>query len=233
MENNVDIEIWSSLPGLTMIPEARPRKVTKYLPEWWKNCPIGEFNKNNIKSCPGILDSLTTGIVIPAWSDTVFYKVSDNEWGWESSCKDTSWGVHLHNQFSDHIPFWASEKFQVVWKAINPWHIKTPPGYSIYQMPMFYQFNNDYTALPGIIDTDIYHKMNIPIAMHSKNDEVYIKMGDPLAIYFPFKRDSFNIIIKERTQYETDLEEKSKLIASSKFSKGYISYRKNNSYDNF
>lgn len=234
--SDLKIEIWTDVPALSLLPEVRPRRVNRYTPNWWKDMPAGDFGAKTAKVCPGISDTFSTGIVIPAWSDTRFFRVDDDEWrwGWHSPSSNTVWGLHPRHQFIDHVPSWAGGKIDAVFKAINPWHIKTPVGYSVYQMPLFYQFNENFTPLPGIIDSDIYHTMHIPIAFHPSPDvdEVFIRRGEPLAMYFPFKRDSFEIEVREETEEDRLLMKKVEQL-DGVFDNAYRNHRKQVDYDTY
>ena len=89
-----------------------------------------------------------------------------------------------------------------VFKANSPWKIITSPGYSVLQLPMFYNFNKDFTVLPGIIDTDIYNVINVQMLYHGDGEEVFIKRGEPLCVYVPFKRTKYNFSFSAQTEQE-------------------------------
>ena len=54
-------------------------------------------------------------------------------------------------------------------------------------------FNFDY--LPGLFDTDKIHEVNLQLIITSSDKEILIKQGTPLAIYIPFKRQSYQLNI--------------------------------------
>ena len=74
-------------------------------------------------------------------------------------------------------------------KFINYWVIKTKPGYSTMIMPLINSFDNHFTCLSGLVDTDRYPKeINFPAVWHTPNFDDMIAAGTPLVVVFPFKR---------------------------------------------
>ena len=79
-------------------------------------------------------------------------------------------------------------------KWINPWAIKTPPGYSVlFISPMHRE--SIFTILPGIVDTDQYSApVNFPFVLNEADRfEGLIPAGTPMAQVIPFKRDSWQM----------------------------------------
>jgi hypothetical protein len=100
-------------------------------------------------------------------------------------------------------------------KWMNPWSIKTPPGYScLFIQPM--HRNSEFTILPGIVDTDKYSApVNFPFVLNEPNKfEGLIPAGTPLVQVIPFKRDSWNMEfgtiedLKEQAKIRTKLRTK-------------------------
>ena len=67
-------------------------------------------------------------------------------------------------------------------------------------MPLFYNFNENYSILPGVIDTDIHHDVNQQVLHHSEQQEIFIKRGDPFALYIPFKRTKYDLVVSAATE---------------------------------
>jgi hypothetical protein len=80
-------------------------------------------------------------------------------------------------------------------KWINPWSIKTPPGYSVlFTQPMHRE--SPFTILDGIVDTDQYNApVNFPFVLNDWGFEGLIPAGTPMAQVIPFKRDSWQMEI--------------------------------------
>jgi hypothetical protein len=215
------IEIWSSIKGLNNIEECRPKPASSFIPEWWKSTPYRpEFNNNTVKACPSFADVFSNGYVIPMWCDSIL-KVKDGNYGWETSSDQFSWGFHKHDQFLDYSPTWINKNVKAIFKAISPWHIKTQPGYAVYQLPMFFHFNPDYTLMPGIIETSFYHEINQQVMFHSDNEEIFIPRGTPFALYMPFKKEKFKLETRDGNEKDNVIRNAGGLIARTKFASGY------------
>jgi hypothetical protein len=85
-----------------------------------------------------------------------------------------------------------------------------------------YQFENRFTVLPGIVETDSYHHINFPTIWHTTKDAV-IDRGTPFIQVIPFKRDEFDLDVGQMTdkQIQDDLLEKNEL--NTKFKNAYRS----------
>ena len=78
-------------------------------------------------------------------------------------------------------------------KWINPWSIKTEPGYSVlFMQPMHRE--SIFTILPGVVDTDTYTApVNFPFVLNNWEFEGLIPAGSPMAQVIPFKRESWTM----------------------------------------
>ena len=54
--------------------------------------------------------------------------------------------------------------------------------------------------MPGVIDTDIFHEINMQLVYLTDEKEVFIKRGTPLVQYVPFKRSKIKPEIGTPTQ---------------------------------
>jgi hypothetical protein len=189
------IKFVSEIEGLDKIDECVPKLATKYIPQWFKNVPanLDPAETRTVKTCPSFSDFFSSAYVVPAWEDSILkYNKETNEWKTVSSGL-TKWEIHGDAQFLDYVESnIRGAKTDLVFKTNCPWRVITPPGYSVLQLPMFYHFNEDWTVLPGIIDTDIYHDIHQQILYHADGRDVRIARGTPLAMYIPYKRDKFN-----------------------------------------
>jgi hypothetical protein len=188
------IKFVSVINGLDKIKELQPKAANKALPQWWKDIPqITDMGNLSVKRCPGIHDILKQGYILPMWVNAditldkdgagVNFDTGGNNIGF------LPWAIHPNEQFLDYTDVAIrGRKATHTVKIVNPWRIITPPGYSTMVLPLTYEFNPDFTVMPGIFDTDIFHGTNIPIIVHSDNKPFSIKMGDPIAMYIPFKR---------------------------------------------
>ena len=207
------IEFWTKTPGLTQIHRATPKPAREFFPEWFKKMPLMFETSNDIdtrsrdfqtvKRCPGIVDYMTQGYVVPMWCDIkIKFEIDENgdeTYHW-TTYGDFTINHHRHEQFKSWGPTWIKDEFRVVMKFNNPWNIKTPKGYSVYQMPMWYHFNRSWTVFPGTIESDWYHETNLQLIFHDKQQEVIIKQGDPLCVFIPYKREQYDLEVRESTE---------------------------------
>jgi hypothetical protein len=201
------IQFISTVEGLETIEECLPRPAKHFIPKWFKDIPSQIEDGITVKNCPSFPDYFSQGYILPMWCDTKLKYVQEvGGWSWENSSNAFRIDNHGNKQFLDY----AKTSFngiegQFVFKAISPWKIITPPGWSVLQLPLFYHFNQEWSVLPGVIDTDIYHETNQQILYHGNGKETKINMGDPFVLYIPFKRSNN---LKHEVKYQTIKESK-------------------------
>ena len=192
---------FTDVPGLDKV--CPPIPASQYVPDWFKNIDrkrvdikidnVSNRNRGSIRHCPALPEYFSLGYILPFWTDLI---VETDEKNWKYNCptdifKFTS---HGHHQFKDHLPEQAKD-FAFILKPTSPWFIKTPPGWSVIQLPVSYDFNSDFSVLPGIIRSDIHYQINQQI-MIKKYGVTNLKRGTPLAHYIPIKRDFLEHEIK-------------------------------------
>jgi hypothetical protein len=236
------IQIVSTVKGLELVEEALPKPANKFIPEWWRTTPLVETSVTteevivgNVKNCPSFPDYFSKGVIIPMWADTLLkYDRNTNQFSWRTSHPDFSWSVHGNEQFLTHVPFkFFNQTGKFVFKANCPWKIITPPGYSVYQLPLFYHYTNDFTVFPGVIDTDTHHDINQQVLLTADKDEILIKRGTPLVQYVPFKREPLKTEVRYQTEEDKKTFDNYNLSFFTKFpgSKEYASRRKKSERD--
>jgi hypothetical protein len=199
------IQFISTVEGLESIEECLPRPAKHFIPQWFKDIP-NDYDMT-VKVCPSFPDYFSQGYILPMWCDAKLnYEKEGETWSWEVSSNAFPIDSHANKQFLNYTkPSFNGIEGQFVFKAISPWKIITPPGWSVLQLPLFYHFNQDWSVLPGIIDTDIYHETNQQILYHGNGKEVRINLGDPFVLYIPFKRSDK---LKHEVKYQTTKESK-------------------------
>jgi len=189
--------------SLVSIEDSLPRPAKHFIPKWFKDIPSKEIG--TVKDCPSFPDYFSQGYIIPMWTD-VKMRYKDGISQFETSAKRFLFETHANEQMIKYkkATFNGIEG-QFVFKANCPWRIITPPGWSVLQLPLFYHFNQEWSVLPGVIDTDIHHEINQQILYHGNGKEIIIKCGDPLVLYVPFKRSDK---LKHEVRYQTVKERK-------------------------
>lgn len=193
-----NIQFISTVEGLETVEECLPKPAKHFIPKWFKDIPNSA--QSTVKMCPSFPDYFSQGYIIPMWSD-VKLKWDVNSWTWNTPHEKNTWSAHGQGQFLDYTkPFFNGVEGQFVFKAICPWRIITPSGWSVLQLPLFYHFNQEWSVLPGVIDTDIHTEVNQQVLYHGNGKEVIIKCGDPFVLYVPFKRSDK---LKHEVRYQT------------------------------
>lgn len=207
---NPEIRFIAHTPGLENEKELLPVPSKKYYPSWWKDIPtyLDEIDTDTglkwgtIKKCPALPDFFSSGYIIPMWQDYtgIFHngkliQHDQNTYGYNFP----KWLLHPTTQFLDHVDIRIGDrKPEAILKPCLPWQIITDKGWSVLVLPLFYNFNPNYTLMPGIVDTDINHQINLPHIIHSNQTNVTFKRGDPFAMIIPFKRNSYNYRILKK-----------------------------------
>jgi hypothetical protein len=228
------IQFVSNIPGLDEIEECKPKPTNKYIPQWWKDMPLDAFHQSHIvpametvKGCPSFPDFFSQGFVIPAWCDILLnYDKKTEQWSTRSGRKDGSNQFMVESHPKEQFLRFADAKFMgdkqyFIFKFVCPWQVITPKGYSVLQLPMFYHYSNEFTVMPGIIDTSVHHEINQQVAFTSDKNEIFIPRGTPIAQYIPFKNTKYNIKIRSATEQDKKLFAKSHQKLIGKFTNGY------------
>lgn len=176
-----------------------PKPSSEVLPEWYKKTDsymgvkkdLGYDLTTNatIKKCVPVFDALTAGYIIPTYCD-LWIKKTDNGQLVYLPSGDTS--IHFHP--IEQAPYHPSMNYHPYPKWLNPWGIKTPPGYSSLFLQPVHGGNNFFTILEGFVDTDTYNApVNFPFVLNDTNFEGLIPAGTPMAQVIPVKRDEWLI----------------------------------------
>lgn len=222
---SLQIEYFTEEIGLLEIDQVLPKPLKNFIPEWWKNIPSSAGDKRTVKHCPSFTDIFSSAYVVPMWCDTII-TIEENITYWKTPTNIYQNEFHSYDQFLQYAPNWINKNVKSVLKPISPWFAKTPPGYSIYQMPVFYDFNEDFCAMPGIIHTDVYNIINPQLLIYSDKKEFLIKRGTPLFVHFPFKRDRFKILSRQINDNDILDLKRSNSMVITKFKNGYRSFTK-------
>lgn len=204
------------------LDEYAPKPADKFIPDWYKSLesyvggvkkPAGNGSSTGtIKRCMPVFDAITGGYIIPTYVD-IFISQQQliNQETKEPLNETTPWyewpsfkplGFHPIEQAPNYpqknsLPLEASYP-----KWVNPWAIKTPPGYScLFVQPVHRE--SPFTILPGVVDTDKYTApVNFPFVLNDWKFEGLIPAGTPMAQVIPFKRDSWKMSLGGKTEVE-------------------------------
>jgi hypothetical protein len=217
---------FSSHEDYFSLKEDYPTPIKLNIPEWYKelNSSI-EFR--TVKSCMPFLDTLTSGYLLKTPQDIKIKHNIDNENQGGEKFKDAfqafplspladlinekkinlNYKVESHNKMQlGNSPLVLKNKNLNFHKIMNPWKIKTPKGYSCLFVPPLNNSDDRFSIISGIVDTDSHElEINFPIVINGDKYsmlDTIIKKGTPYVQIIPFKRDSWKMKIKPRSQKE-------------------------------
>ena len=199
----------------------KPEPSVLNVPQWFKDLNHSVENRT-VKGCMPFLDTLTSGYILKMPIDYYIHHnaLKDGERG---TIGMTLVGVNPHNeltinlnvnkqsadvhpvkQLSKGCPYTQKNKDLAFHKILNPWLIKTPPGYSCLFLPPMNNADDRFSIIPGIVDTDGHPtRINFPIVVNGDKYpalDTTIKMGTPYVQIIPFKREQWKMKIESETQ---------------------------------
>lgn len=173
-----------------------PAPANKFMPEWYKHLPTHSKSHRDhrgslsmtAKKCLPMLDIMTHGFIIPLAGDI---HIRTNEDASQIDITENQYikltEEHNQDQVGSKFPF---PKHHLV-KFINPFVIKTPPGYSCMFIPPVNHIETRFMALGGIVDTDKYDReINFPSVWMATNFDGILPAGTPIVQVIPYKRDT-------------------------------------------
>ena len=204
MDNNVKIK-FTNMMGIP--EEYYPKPASRYVPEWYKELnsyidgekkPNGNGNTTaTIKKCMPVFDSINAGYIIPSPCDVWIGRVPVNPENPKITQPTYEWSNFGIIQFHpvEQAPTYPNNSGHEVSypKWINPWSIKTPPGYSTLFIEPLHR-ESVFSILPGVVDTDKYTApVNFPFVLKNIEFKGLIPAGTPIVQAIPFKRDSWEM----------------------------------------
>jgi hypothetical protein len=201
------------------LKEDYPTPIKLNVPDWYKKLRHTHL-KRTVKGCMPFLDTLTMGYVlsIPI-SMTITHNVKN-----EQGVPDTYIAVgDFYYEYIDTkkinintnhpqthpccqlegSPFIEKNKNLPFYKILNPWIIKTPPGYSCLFVPPLNNSDDRFSIIPGIVDTDkVKSHINFPIIINGDKYptiQTTLEKGTPYVQIIPFKRDDWKMSVNKTT----------------------------------
>ena len=188
------------------------------IPQWFKELNHSIENKT-VKGCMPFLDALTAGYILKMPQDfaikhNIEHEVQRAVWQKPSAADDdisiinclniNNRGLQIHNKEQlGKCPYNEQNKNLPYHKILNPWFIKTPPGYSCLFLPLLNNGDDRFFPLAGIVDTDTFNtEINFPIVINGYKYPVLdtvIKKGTPYVQIIPFKRESWKMKVSKKT----------------------------------
>jgi len=240
------IQFKTNVAGLDRAAPIKP--AAAYFPQWFKDMdeyfekPAGhQFKPNNrnmfgkvgdiaknfytstIKRCPAVIDYLSSGYIIPYWTDTLIQRNDDYL---EVDSKDFPIRVTSHDADQVYKMPISETDYKHPLKFESAWYFYTPKGWSTLFIAPYYQFEKRFTVLPAVVETDKWHEVNFPTIIHDK--EFMIKQGTPFIQAIPFKRSKFKFNMSMLTDDDKYHLDSNTTFLNSNFKGGYRKATKSN-----
>jgi|TARA_R100001443_G_scaffold109039_1_gene120118 hypothetical protein len=217
-----------------------PIPIKKVVPNWYKELTNHTYSSNHddinnlttytlymtVKQCQPVLDSVTMGYAILSPIDFMFVKTKDPKedifkldvvparWNDAESLErmnKMNIGISDHTNEQINKSMVYPDEIPMALKFLNPWYIKTPPGYSCLFTSPFNTEKKDFRLVTGIVDTDVYENyVNFPFFVRdwdsSNNQTKILKKGEPICLVFPFKRDDWKMNVVKDDKLRDKLE---------------------------
>jgi hypothetical protein len=165
-----------------------PVPAAQALPLWLKEMPTdvkgaGGAMLASIKKCPPFVEAMTCGYLMPLPGEATFAMDAGGRLSFE--CEGPMLDAQPAVQYAG-TPFAEA----VVVKFVNPWVIRTPPGYSTLIVPPLNRFEIPFQVLAGVVETDLYYReVAFPaLCLMRPGQRVRLARGTPIAQVIPFRR---------------------------------------------
>lgn len=158
-----------------------------------------------VKRCVPFVEAMSTGWVIPAHMDyrnDIDHVNKNMRIVINPQTNEQPVGRH-HPEQAPHIFEERDVGHGGIFKWINPWIIKTPPGYSCLLVHPLNRGSKEVTFFSGIVDTDTYtQNIHLPFYINKGYNSFTFRAGDPIVQIIPFKRDNFKSVVRDFTDKE-------------------------------
>jgi hypothetical protein len=175
-----------------------PFPASRGVPQWLKDMPMDQPRPGptpdgsaaqpipTVKRCPPFLESMTCGYLIPLPGDVVFTREQNGILRFQAQ------GKIVDAQLPQEVRGTPMQG-QLIVKFVNPWIIKTPPGYSTLFLPPLNKFDTPFQVLSGLVETDTYYRpVHFPtICLMAPGTSITLKRGTPIAQAIPIKREEW------------------------------------------
>lgn len=202
------VRFWSNIPDLTHL--TKPEKANKYIPSWFKKAKNPHESKANIKLCTGLLNYFQQGYIIPLWCDLEIALDDLGNITWQSPHTAFKFDFHNDWQYRDLLPDNEKDQIVAVLKPHCPFYADITKGWSLMQLPMYYEFQQGWNTMPGVFPSFIYPELNQQIIIYRSFFEDIprengirkriIPLGTPLVHLVPVPNSFQHEVIDEETK---------------------------------
>lgn len=171
-------------------------------------------SKVSAKNCPAVIEYCKYGYVFRAWQDILIKTTDDGEsYEWSTP---TNTNVFLSEHFQQNTNFnrevshflkdsaypyfYKQGSLKYLLQIPTRWCIKLPKDYGALFLPVWYDNEQRFSVVPGLLPADTTEEINVVIQWHKLGCEEIIKAGTPLVRIIPFKMEKDNVILRQATQ---------------------------------
>jgi hypothetical protein len=242
--NKPTVKFSCTLPAVDKIMPIIP---AKDLVHSWKADAAKTYNsiKNEsiqspktISKCPGISLIQSQGWIVRTWQDVVV-ETNNNQF-------DVRWAAPINQEkYNDEkvldyhdaslltcFKNWQDGTLKHLLKFNTGWRVEIPKGYTLYQLPVFYSDQNDFTTCAGAYNWKYgVGSINVPVYWHKLNTQTIIPAGTPLTqlILVPEEEYDYEITKPNEELWRiTDFLVNRKFTTDYKSIKDFWKNRKNN-----
>tara|TARA_R110000737_G_scaffold302390_1_gene309493 strand:- start:542 stop:1273 length:732 start_codon:yes stop_codon:yes gene_type:complete len=191
--------------------EEFPKPIKLNIPDWYKKLEHNLDHKT-IKGCIPFLQTLVSGYQLTLPQDfylkhNSFTKDKIKTTLQPSFLVNKDFNLNIVREAEQHhgkqvkdSPHLKKNGGLSIHKFLNPWRIKTPPGYSCLFVPPLNNTDERFSIIPAVVDTDTFDLyINFPFVVNTDKFPVLdteLKKGTPYVQIIPFKRNSWKMKIK-------------------------------------
>jgi hypothetical protein len=230
------IEFYPIIPQL--IETHPPENGRKNIKNIFKNIKPTKINEDldysselSIKNCPAVIDYYKYGYVVKLWQDIRIKTSADGEYyEWNSA---TNTNVFLSEHFKEntnfnrevfHFPkdmyspyFPRKNTLKYLLQIPTRWCIKLPKDYGALFLPVWYDNEDRFTVIPGLLSAGTVEEINVIIQWNKLGTEEILKAGTPLVKIVPFKIEKDNVIVRQVTKQDAFTFRKFNLLTGNHF----------------
>ena len=191
-------------------------KSTRYLPEWWRQLPIGRAHPDwatimapTMKTCQGLIDLYRNSFTLPLWSE-LSIELDDSQgrhdWRYIFADRHSVMSAHDQHQFDGAKNFPDQQHFKIE----SPWILKEKTGVQFLMTEHTWnqqEFFNAFKILPGVLDFRYQHSVNINAFFHytGVKQNILLPAGHPMAFITPLTEHDveFRCHVLPKEEYDT------------------------------
>jgi len=188
----------------TYVAEYSPiLKASELIPEWFKKLQSISSKRllddtslifeaiKNVKFCPGINTTLTSGFIIPLWSE-LFFESGEYNWAYQFSDRQSGLDVHPNTQMTGCFDNYYMAKIHV------PWIGRSSKACAFISLPSIYHTGLDtpYREIHGFAETISRYNIfdnNSFLLFKKGSGKTIIPLHTPLSHTIPFGGEKVEI----------------------------------------